>query len=700
MPAILRSTRFQEETHEPLPKQALLSRALLANERGREFLFSIQREDFHWCGELESNPTVTAEYVFLNQILQRKLGERQEKIINYFFKLQNPDGSWSIARRWNGDISTTAEVYLALKILGINSQDPLYGPLMLRAESFILENGGLEKVRIFTRIFFAMFGLMPWSTVPALPPEIILLPAVNPINVYSLSSWARGTMIPLFVIVHHRPVFALPNGKLNPNDWLDRLWINPNEKTIPYLAPWPQLLKENGLGWKSFFSLTDTLLKGYEVLHSTFLRRKALDQCVQWILDRQEESGDWAGIFPPMLNGMIALTLEGYGLDSHPISKGMEAMDNFSWEDPDGYRIQPCVSPVWDTALTTICLLDSGVNPKTPELEAAVQWVLKRQLIVSHGDWKVLRPQLPSGGWSFEYSNSWYPDVDDTAAVLLSLLKQNPRMALETPVQRAIEWILGMQNKDGGWAAFDVESDKLFLNSIPFADIDALCDPSTPDVTGRVIESLGLLLSVFDPLLTKVNGGPINEDLYSRILYANQCALSYLKNAQEKEGCWFGRWGVNYIYGTSNVLCGLSTLRISGMDPMIRPALEWLKTCQNSDGGWGESVASYLDRSLMGKGESTPSQTAWAVMGLLTYLSPMDQSIQDGIRWLVKNQISAPSHDSYHAGTQLDKPKGSTWEEFHSTGTGFPKHFYLRYHLYRHYFPMMALGRFIKAHQS
>jgi squalene-hopene/tetraprenyl-beta-curcumene cyclase len=680
----------------PAASDELFNAANQAVLSGREFLFSLQREDAHWCAELESNPSITAEYVFLNQIFGRSIEDLKEKIIRYLLSQQNPDGSFGIAHGWHGDVSTTAEVYLALKILGFET----YDTSMERAENYILTHGGLEKIRIFTRIFFALFGLFPWDAIPALPAEVILLPTQFPVNIYSLSSWARGTMIPLFVILHHRPIFSLPNGSIQDRDGLNHLWLEPNNKKVPYVESWIHLLKQEGPGWRSFFSFTDALLKTYESIKIPSLRRKSIDLCIQWILDRQEESGDWGGIFPPMINGLIALKLEGYDMNSNVISNGFKAIENFSWEDPTGFRIQACVSPVWDTALSSICLIDSGVSQDSTQLKGATHWLRKKQILVNYGDWKVYRPKVRPGGWSFEHFNSWYPDVDDTAAVVLALLKQNPKAAGEESVFRAIEWTLGMQNKDGGWAAFDVDNDKIFLNSIPFADIDALCDPSTPDVTGRVLEAFGMLLDTVKPGLIDVETLSWPHDLYNKIQKASQYGLEYLRKTQEPEGSWFGRWGVNYIYGTSNVLCGLSQLKISGMDPMIKPALTWLKQCQNKDGGWGEKLDSYLDKKSMGIGPSTPSQTAWALMGLLSYLPHQDPCIRYGIQWLIENQTPATPNECFEAGIQLPLARGMTWEETQATGTGFPKHFYLNYHFYRHYFPMMALGRFVRAHHN
>jgi len=643
-----------------------------AVKNGVEYLFSIQRESKHWCGELESNATITAEYVYLNQILGRDPSARAPEMIRYFQSAQNSDGSFGIAQNWKGDVSSTAEVYLALRILGVD----LYDPMLTRAQSYILKNGGMEKVRVFTRIHFALFGLVPWDAIPALPPEAILLPPQSPVNVYALSSWARGTMVPLFILFHYRPVFALPNGKSKHNDWLDHLWLNSKNKNVPYSSPWTSLLRQYGIsaraGLKHIFNLSDRLLKHYERIHVRALRKRAIERCVRFILEHQEASGDWGGIFPPMFNGIVALLAHGYSPEADEIRRGIQAVDAFAWRDERGFRIQACVSPVWDTALAAIGLLDSGVSGSDSRVKDAIQWLLDRQINTDYGDWKVYRPNLISGGWAFEYHNTWYPDVDDTAAVMLAILKQDPSSAAGESIRRAAEWVLGMQNRDGGWAAFDVNNNREFLNEIPFADIDALCDQSCPDITGRVIEA-------FSQMLVRLPPTDTHADLRFRIEAALQEGLRYLESSQEETGPWFGRWGVNYIYGTSNVLCGLAAQGVLSQNPMVRRALPWLIECQNDDGGWGESVASYQDKSFMGRGSSTPSQTAWALMGLLSYLPPEHPAIQRGVHWL------------------LQQAKGGTWKDEHFTGTGFPKHFYLRYHLYAHYFPMMALGRYLEA---
>jgi squalene-hopene/tetraprenyl-beta-curcumene cyclase len=630
----------------------------------RQALLGLQRAD-HWCAELESNCTITAEYVMLRQLLGLPLSHRRDETARYLWSRQKADGSWGVAWNLPGDVSTTAEVYLALRLLGFALDDPR----LRRAESFVRAAGGLARVRVFTRIHLALFGLFPWEAVPGIPPEVIFLPRWAPVNVYRLSSWARSTMVPLFAIRHHRPVFALPNGRSVANPWLDHLWLDPAHKAVPYRLSALDTLRRHGPGWKAFFNAADALTQAYDRWLARgplrAVRDRALRACQAWVLARQEEGGDWGGIFPPMMNGVLALTLHGYGLDAEPVRRGLEAIEAFGRSDQDGFRIEACQSPVWDTVLSLIGLLDAGVDPGDGRLLRARRWLEERQLTSARGDWTVYNPRGPPGGWSFEYRNTWYPDVDDTAAVVIGFLKLSPGSAASAGVRRAVAWVRSMQSRDGGWAAFDVDNDRRFLNEIPFSDMDSLCDPSSPDVTGRVLEALGL------------RGDPEDGPACRR-------ALAYLRRAQEPEGSWFGRWGVNYVYGTSCVLNGLFRQGVPPEDPMVERGLAWLLRVQNRDGGFGEGLESYADRSRMGVGPSTASQTAWGVMGLLAYLPHAHQAVRRGIQWLVSRQL--------HAG-----PDAGSWREEEFTGTGFPRHFYLRYHLYRHYFPLMALGRFTAA---
>ena len=682
------------DTRAPLKKkreksgsdQSIYDTAAESALKAGEWILKQQKQDGHWCAELESNATITSEYVYMCQALGLDVSDRKDAMIRYFKGNQKSDGSWGIAFNHPGDVSTTVEVYFALRILGL----PVNDSCLEAAQKFIRDNGGIEKVRIFTRINLACFGLFPWESIPVIPPEFIFLPPQSPVNIYSLSSWARSTMVPLFIIFHHKPIFALPNGKSETNDWLDHLWLDPSKKNIPYCDAWFEILRKEGLGYRSFFTAADRVLRAVESLREhprtkvarqfvqratknapilrnlaeTSVRELAVERCEQWVLERQEESGDWAGIFPPMVNGVIALYLNGYTLHDDCIRKGLEAIDRFAINDELGYRVQACVSPVWDTVLSMIGLLDCGFSGSTDRMLQARSWVANEQILVNYGDWKVYNPTGRSGGWAFEYKNTWYPDVDDTAAVVIALLKQDPKSGTSDTVVRAVEWMVSMQNKDGGWAAFDRGNNKTFLNQIPFSDMDSLCEPSSPDVTGRVLEALGLL------------NNPQYKDVCAR-------GIDYIRQTQEVEGSWFGRWGVNYIYGTSNVLCSLVRQGVSDSDPMIQKALNWIESKQNRDGGWGECLESYKDKSLMGEGPSTASQTAWALMALLAYRPSSDEAIVRGIQWLADKQIKS--------GKDL-----GTWEEQEFTGTGFPNHFYLRYHLYRHFFPMMAIGRFLK----
>ncbi|KAI9933970.1 hypothetical protein MW887_005042 [Aspergillus wentii] len=637
--------------------------------------FQSAHPDGHWCGELKSNVSITAEYIFLRYALNLDLSDGPA-YCHHILSEQNDDGSWSLAPEYPGDVSITTEAYLALKILGFNTDIPA----MKRARAFVLGAGGVAHVRVFTRIFLATFGLFPWDAVPQLPVELILLPSICPINIYKFASWARGTIAPLLIICHHQPVYALPNGQSAQNDYLDELWLDSASKNVAYGPSLSQLLAKGDMTGLAF-SIVDKLLYALNGLRSTpFLRSYARKKCMQWILDRQEPTGDWAGIFPPMHGSVYAFILEGYQLHDDPVRLGIQALEGFAWEDDHGKRIQACVSPVWDTALMSIALCDASPDDNHQQLDKAIAWIRHRQLLEPRGDWRVYRPQLIPGGFSFEYANSWYPDVDDTAAIILAQVKHDGRCILSDSVIAAATWIIGMQNPNGGWAAFDVENDKLFLNKIPFSDMDSLCDTSCPDITGRILEAFGLMLS-------KSNSGDSQKitsphPIFPALRAACARGIEYLTVVQEANGAWFGRWGCNYIYGTSHALCGLAYFAEDRkVCRLVQPALQWLKETQNAEGGWGEPLLSYRDPDIQGSAP-TASQTAWAVMGLLAHLPLTDVAIERGIRYLVSS-------------SKPEKDIGNSWPEKVYTGTGFPNHFYLGYDFYRHYFPMMALGRYL-----
>ena len=636
-------------------------------------------DDGHWYGELKTNATITAEYVMLYQALglNESLERDREALCQWLLSNQNPNGSWGIAPSYPGDVSTTTEAYLALKILGVSTKLPA----MQRARSFVRSVGGVAKVRIFTRIYLATFGLFDWRAVPELPAELIFMPSWAPINIYSFSSWARSTIIPLLIISHHQPIYSLPNGRSAQNDFLDELWLNSIDKAVPYTEP---VVKAQNIDKIArLFTVIDKVIYQLGGLRSFPLRKYARRQCVKWILEHQEIAGDWAGIFPPMHTGLLALSLEGFSMADSSLVRGLEAVERFAWQDEEGgKRIQACVSPVWDTVLMTIALCDAGVASEDERLVKAGEWIKTRQLLGPEGDWRIYQPSITPGGFSFEYHNNWYPDVDDTAAAIIAFLKQDSRSASSMHVIRAVEWVLGMQNSDGGWAAFDYENNKLFLNKIPFSDMDSLLDPSTADVTGRVLEAFGILRCTS----RKVS---VSNELILKIDMASHRGIHYLARTQEPNGPWYGRWGANYVYGTSNVICGLAhhTSHNTMVPYLISSAICWLKVVQNSDGGFGEDLRSYRDHRLAGHGESTASQTAWGAMALLAHLPSTDEAVRASIAYLVSKQTK-------------HKGDGATWPETEYTGTGFPNFFYLGYSYYSHYFPMMALGRYAQKSQS
>jgi squalene-hopene/tetraprenyl-beta-curcumene cyclase len=635
-----------------------------------ESSYHLARNDGHWCGEVGSNVSMTAEYVLLYHSLGLEKRLDTEAIISWLLSDQRTDGSWSLAHDFEGDISMTTEAYLALKLLGVE----LDHPAMRKARHFALSVGGVAKVRMLTRCYLAMFGLFPWTAVPELPPELILAPDSAFINIYRLSSWTRGVIIPLLVMRHHQPIYPLPNGLSASNDYLDELWCNPTDKLVPYS---PSGFDPTQI---SFLAI-DYLLHFFgRPLRVSPLRRHAVRECISWILEHQDKEGDWTGFYPSTAQNIMALRLEGFGLESSPVRRGIEAVERLAWQDNQGKRIQVTSSPVWDTVLMTIALCDTGMPSSRDYTEKAIQWVKSNQILETTGDWQVYRPQLAPGGFCFQYFNRFCPDFDDTAAAILAMVKQDGSAVKSDAVLRATEFLLELQNWDGGWGAFEVDNDSLFLNKIPFGDMDCLSDPSTADITGRVLEAWGLLLE------RSQHEDTFPGHLISRLRQSADRAIAYLIATQESTGPWSGRWGVNYIYGTSNALCGFARFAdISRSIPdTIAPALDWLKSIQNTDGGWGESVLSYKDTKYAGMGPSTASQTAWALMALLPFVPATDTVVVRGIQYLLRAQTKSLG-------------KGLSWPESHFTGVGFINWYYMKYELYPHYFPMMALARWAKA---
>ncbi|BEH09218.1 MULTISPECIES: squalene--hopene cyclase [Geobacter] len=616
-----------------------------AIERTQEFFFREQLPAGYWWAELESNATITAEYIMLFHFMGLVNREKERKMANYLLRQQTTAGYWTIWHGGPGDLSTTIEAYFALKLAGY----PADHPAMSKARAFILEHGGILKARVFTKIFLALFGEFSWLGVPSMPIEMMLLPTGFTFNMYEFSSWSRATIIPLSIVMAERPVRKLP-----PWARVQELYVRPPRPTDYTFT------KEDGiLTWKNIFIGIDHVLKVYEASPIRPGRKKAMAIAEKWVLEHQEPTGDWGGIQPAMLNSVLALHVLGYANDHPAVAKGLQALANFCIEGEDELVLQSCVSPVWDTALGLMAMVDSGVPTDHPSLSKAAQWLLDRE-VRRPGDWKIKCPDLEPGGWAFEFMNDWYPDVDDSGIVMMAIkdVKVKDQRAKEDTITRGIAWCLGMQSKNGGWGAFDKDNTKHILNKIPFADLEALIDPPTADLTGRMLELMGAY------------GYPKDHPAGVR-------ALKFIRETQEPEGPWWGRWGVNYIYGTWSVMSGLAAFGEDMSQPWIRKAVEWLMSHQNEDGGWGECCESYIDPRLAGTGPSTASQTGWALLTLLAAGEVASSSVVRGVQYLLDTQ----------------KPDG-TWDEDAFTGTGFPKFFMIKYHIYRNCFPLMALGRY------
>ncbi len=607
------------------------------------YLLSQQDGCGYWWAELESNVTMAAEVVLLHKIWGTDRDRPLEKVVPYLLSQQRVSGGWELYYGDGGDLSTSIEAYMALKILGMPATDPA----MQRAKAFILGKGGISKSRIFTKIHLALIGCFSWRGVPSLPPWVMLLPDSFPI--YEMSSWARGSTVPLLIVFDQKPVY-----RLDPAISLDELYAEG-------FVPTGDLQKTGA--WTDIFYYLDDAFKLAEDLNLVPLRREGVAMAERWILERQEASGDWGGIIPAMLNSMLALKVLGYDVNDPIVQRGFEAIDRFAIETEEGYRMQPCVSPVWDTAWVVRALVESGMEPTHPAIVRAGEWLIEKQ-ILDYGDWAVKNREGKPGAWAFEFENRFYQDLDDTAVVIMALNRVKlPDEALKYQVmQRAVEWSATMQCRQGGWAAFDINNDQSWLNELPYADLKAMIDPNTADVTARVLEMLG------------ESGLKMDRDRIER-------ALDYLVQEQESDGAWFGRWGVNYVYGTSGALSALALVTPQRHRRAIERGASWLSAVQNPDGGWGETCESYKNPSLRGQGDSTASQTAWGLIGLLAAGEAIGRfdwaAIDAGVAYLSRTQL----------------PDGS-WNEDFFTGTGFPGHFYLKYHQYQQYFPLLALGRY------
>jgi squalene-hopene/tetraprenyl-beta-curcumene cyclase len=606
---------------------------------GREHLRSLQQPDGHWRGLLQTNVTMDAEDLLVREFLGVRQERRTREAAAWIRSQQATDGSWANFAGGPGDLSTTIEAYWALRLAG---DDPS-AEHMERAAAFARSKGGPRAARVFTHIWMAMFGLWPWDGVPALPPELMFLPSWFPLNPYDFACWARQTVVALTIVRAHRPV--------RPLDFtLDELGPGAPEPAIQAPTMTGRLLAR-----------ADTVLRVYERRPLRLLRRRALAAAERWVIQRQEADGGWGGIQPPWVYSLIALRLQGYPLD-HPVMRaGLDGLDSFTVQLDGMSWLEACQSPVWDTALAILALAED-MAPDDPDLIRAADWLVARQITDAAGDWAVRRKGLEPGGWAFEYHNVNYPDIDDAAEVALALaaISHPEPQRVQDAIDRATSWLIGMQSKDGGWGAFDADNVQALCRRLPFCDFGEVIDPPSADVTAHVVELLA-------------------PQRRPDARASAERGLRWLDEAQESDGSWFGRWGVNHVYGTWSVVCALVAAGVPAHDPRLRRAAAWLEAHQNEDGGWGEDCRSYDDPAWIGRGESTASQTAWALLALHAAGEIRGLAATRGIRWLCASQ----------------RPDGS-WDEPQYTGTGFPGDFYINYHLYRLVFPVMALGRCLK----
>ncbi len=611
--------------------------------RTQRWLLDHQHDDGHWVGELQGDTILESEYVLLMAYLGRERDEVCIKTCKYLHGHQLPDGGWSIYPGGPMDVSSSVKAYFALKLVGMNPDHPS----MVAARRAILEAGGAQQCNSFTRFYLALLGQISYDECPSVPPELTLLPPWLNFSLYAMSSWTRTIVVPLTIISALKPVRNVPEGSGIPELFRDDLPRRPWRRTGRWLS------------WRNFFFGVDRILKCAERIVPQSWRTPGIRAAHRWMLDHFENSDGLGAIFPPMIYTIIALHCLGYEKNSAYMTWALKQLEDLLIEEDGAVRVQPCVSPVWDTAIATIALADAGLPSFHPALKRASDWLLEREVRTA-GDWHVRRPGVEPSGWHFQYRNELYPDIDDTAMVLLALRRTAfaDNANIQDATDRAVAWLLAMQNRDGGWAAFDVDIDNQILTQVPFADHNAMLDPSCADITARMLEILGGL------------GYREDNPTVAR-------ALEFLWSTQEPEGCWYGRWGVNYIYGTWQVLLGLRAIDFPMDHSVARRASDWIESVQQPCGGWGETCASYDDPTLKGQGEPTASQTAWAVLGLIAAGRADSPAVRHGIQFLINTQ-------------DVD----GSWEEAAFTGTGFPRVFYLKYHLYRVYFPLMALGRY------
>ena len=664
-----RMSSDQESTHKTAPRfgriDADLADVDAAISRSREFVLSLQHPDGYWCGELEADSMLEADYIFLHKLLDSGDPGRLQRALNEMMRFQNEDGSWSIYPGGPGNISLSVKCYFSAKLMGI----PASEPRLVKCKEWVLANGGVVACNTFTKMYLCAMGQYDYDAVPAIPPEIVLFPNWFYFNIYEISSWSRSILVPLAIIYAKKPFKKIP-----AEQGIDELFVGGRANSSLRL----HMDRKNKVSWRNFFLVMDRVTHWFEAVHIRPLRRLAIRRAEKWMLERLEMTDGLGAIYPAMMNAIIALRCLGYSEDDPQVIRARDEFEKLGIEQAHTqeipyptFRMQPCVSPVWDTAQAMFALGEAGISRDDPRMVKAADWILSKE--VRHkGDWAVKVPNTEPGGWYFEFANEFYPDTDDTAQVLLALSKvDNPRERYQYQVcQRAIEWEMAMQCRNGGWGSFEKDNTKMIFQYIPFADHNAMLDPPTADITGRLLEMLAAYGYTRDDKRVKK-------------------AIDFIFKEQEPDGSWFGRWGVNYLYGTYLVLRGLEAIGVDRNEPQMQQAAEWIRMVQNPDGGWGETCGSYDDPNLRGVGTSTPSQTAWALLGLLAAGDDRSDSIAKGVRWLLERQRPDGSWDE-------SMSEGETRQSI-ITGTGFPKVFYLAYTMYREYFPLMALTTYKRA---
>ena len=659
----------QDQKHATAPRFGRIDADLAdvdsAISRSREFVLSLQHPDGYWCGELEADSMLEADYIFLHKLLDSGDPNRLQRALNEMMRYQNEDGSWAIYPGGPGNISLSVKCYFSAKLMGIPASDPR----LEKCREWVLANGGVVACNTFTKMYLCAMGQYDYDAVPAIPPEIVLFPNWFYFNIYEISSWSRSILVPLAIIYAKKPFKKIPAEQA-----IDELFVGGRASSSLRL----HMDRKKKISWRNFFLVLDRMTHWFEAVHIRPLRRLAIRRAEKWMFQRLEMTDGLGAIYPAMMNAIIALRCLGYSEDDPQVIRARDEFEKLGIEQEPTpevpyptFRMQPCVSPVWDTAQAMFALGEAGVPRNDPRMIKAADWILSKE--VRHkGDWAVKVPNTEPGGWYFEFNNEFYPDTDDTAQVLLALSKvDNPRERYQYQVcQRAIAWEMAMQCRNGGWGSFDKDNTKMIFQYIPFADHNAMLDPPTADITGRLLE----MLATYG---------------YNRDDKRVQKAIRFIFNDQEPDGSWFGRWGVNYLYGTYLVLRGLDAIGVDRNEPQMQQAAEWIRMVQNPDGGWGETCGSYDDPNLRGVGLSTPSQTAWALLGLLAAGDDRSDSLAKGVRWLLGRQRPDGGWDE-------SMGEGETRQSI-ITGTGFPKVFYLAYTMYREYFPLMALTTYKRA---